>query len=245
MRLKLNLIDMLKIILLATGMSVASLSLGQTVAIEEAYLNASISSGRWTQEEASARGKKWAKFKAQYPVLPYDAETGRFEVKELISFPGVSRGTAFKRAKEWAALRFGKLSEVTEYEDAETGKLIFEGYMEITHMAMKPTMWGKLRAAPSSSRLHFSLIVTIKDGKAMVEFENLRFRYWIPPSTIGIYVPGEWQSYGIGGYFPIVSKDVEGWEIVGDMVKSVFTELKWVAPSLESHIKKAAEDNGF
>ena len=34
----------------------------------------------------------------------------------VIEFAGVMKGQAFKRVKEWAALRFGKLDDVLEYE---------------------------------------------------------------------------------------------------------------------------------
>ena len=41
------------------------------------------------------------------------------------------KGQAFKRVKEWAALRFGKLDDVLEYEDAESGKIIVEGWVPV------------------------------------------------------------------------------------------------------------------
>ncbi len=219
---------------------------GQTVGIEEAYLNAAVKAKKWTQEEASARGKAWAQIKGKYPVLPYDTVRKEMVIEDVIEFSGITKAQAFKRVKEWAALNFGKLDAVLEYEDLESGKIILEGFTEVTHLTLSPGAWGRLKSAPTNSNLYFSLVVTMKDGKAKVQYENLRFRYWRAGFAMAsYYVPGEWENTGFSYYYPVTAREPDGWAVTLDLLSKSVSELKATAPSLERHIRAVGEDYKF
>lgn len=219
---------------------------GQTVEIEAAYLNNAIKSKLWTQDEATTRGKMWAQIKGKYPILPYDTVKKEMVIENIIAFPGVPKEQAFKRVKEWASLTFGKLDAVLEYEDLATGKIILEGFSEVTHLTKSPGVWGRLRTAPTTSNLYYSLVVTIKDGKAKVQYENLRFKYWRPGFALNsTWVPGEWESTGFSYYMPVTSREPEDWEITLDLLRNSVAELKNTAPSLEKHIRAVEDDYRF
>jgi len=219
---------------------------GQTVEIEAAYLNKQIADNKWTQEEALARGKMWTQIKGKYPLLDYDTVHEKLVIEDVIEFPGITKNQAFKRVKEWGALHFGKLDAVLEYEDLEYGKIILEGFQEVTHLTKLPGLWGRIKTEPTTSKLYFSLVVTIKEGKAKVQYENLEFRYWRYGYALGsVWVPGELERTGFGYYMPVTSRPPEHWVVTIDLLRNSVDVLKRTAPSLEKYIGGAVDDYRF
>jgi hypothetical protein len=167
-------------------------------------------------------------------------------IVDVIEFPGITKAQAFKRAKEWGALNFGDLESVLEYEDFETGKIILEGFTEITQLTRYKGVWGGSRMAPTSSKLYFSLVITIKDGKAKVQYENLEYRYWHSGyASATFYVPGEWFINSINSYFPVTSLAPDMWEPTIEMLQNSVRQLKSTAPSLSKHILESVDDYRF
>lgn len=219
---------------------------GQTMAAEEKYLNEAVTSGRLTQTEATYRAKIWKEIRGEYPEIPYDTATKSLSVDQVISFPGVTKAQAFKRVKEWAALHFGKLDAVLEYEDVESGKIILEGYVPIVYEASYENVWGKMKTRPDSKSLTFSMVLTIKDGKAKVEYENLRYQYWIYGLAInGVYHPRERVDVDLKFGFPLISGDPGTWKGTFNLIRQTISELKATGPSIEKHIRDVANDCGF
>jgi len=219
---------------------------GQTVALEAAYLNKQISEKKWTSEESSSISKAWSQIKGQYPKFPYDSVEKKIWIENVIEFPGTTKATAFKRVKEWGALHFGKLETVLEYEDIETGKIILEGFSEISHLTKGITTWFQNKPIPTTSNLYFSLVITLKDGKAKVHYENLEFRHWRDGYSLGsYYVPGEWERSTFHTYFPITARPSDTWVVTLDLMRKSLIELQATAPSLERYIKAAGDDYRF
>lgn len=220
---------------------------GQTVELEEQYLNKCVKDQKWRAEEAIDRVRLWRQLKGDYPAIPYDTATGEVELVRVIEFPGVKKDVAFRRVKEWGALQFGSLAEVTDYEDMESGKIILEGFVPIVYMATVDNLWGTNKSVPASKDMYFSLVVTVKDGKAKVEYKNLKFRYTVGGYTIGsVYVPMEVVRMPFGNVFPITSADDKGsWKGAMDMVRKTMRELEGTAPSLEQYVRAVEEDYKF
>lgn len=220
---------------------------GQTVELEEEYLNKCVREQKWTQAEATERVRLWRQMKVEYPVIPYDTSAKEVTVDRVITFPGVKREVAFRRVKEWAALTFGSLEEVTDYEDAASGKIILEGYVVVTYQASFDNLWGNLKSVPDSKRLYFSLVVTVKDDKAKVEYKNLKYWYTIGGYTIGnTYIPLEVVRMPFGLGFPVTAAADKGtWKGALDLLRKTMVELNATAPSLEAYVRAVDEDYKF
>jgi hypothetical protein len=222
------------------------LGLSQTVDIENAYINKAISEKKWDQMEAAKRGKLWQQLRAEYPVLPFDTVSKEIHVESIITFPGITKDVAYRRIKEWAALNFGKLSSVLEYENEASGKIIIEGLTEIKYNSTFKTIWGNNKAIPTDMDMYFSLMLTVKDGKAKVQYENLRYRTFVPGYGSGVYyVPSEYFNLRFGFMFPITASDTSSWEGYLDLLKKSMAELNATAPSLELYIRGADSDYRF
>lgn len=219
---------------------------GQTAAMEEKYLNEAVTSGKLTQAEATYRARLWKEIRGEYPVIPYDTAKKELVFDQVIAFPGVTKAVAFKRVKEWAALNFGKLDAVLEYEDAESGKIILEGWTAVLYEDSYENVWGKMKAFPNNRDLTFSMVITLKDGKAKVEYENLKYRYWIWGLVLnGVYHPRELVHVGLEFGFPLISGDPGTWKGTFNLLSRTIAELNATGPSIEKHIRAADDDYRF
>lgn len=219
---------------------------GQTVELEEAYVNKCISEKTWTQIESTDRGKQWKALRAVYPKIPYDTATKMVTVEHIVTFPGVAQAQAFKRVKEWGALHFGSLDAVTDYEDAESGKIIMEGFVPVTYEATFENMWGTTKSVPTFKSLYFSLVVTVKDGKAKVRYENLKYHYTVGGYMAGsVYVPVEVVRLPFGVGFPITAGAPGTWKGAVELLNKTMSELNATAPSLEKYVREVTADYGF
>lgn len=219
---------------------------GQTVEIEEAYLNNMVKNAIVNQAEAMNIARAWKDVKSIYPVIPFDTATKEILVEKVIAFPGITKAQAFKRVKEWAALNFGKLDAVLEYEDLETGKIILEGFVHISYEITYEGFWGKIKSAPTGTDLKFSLVVTLKDGKAKVKYENLAYKSVIGGYMAGsTYVPRETVVSRIVMGFPLVAGPPSSWRGNFDLLNKTMRELNATAPSLEKYVRAVVDDYGF
>jgi hypothetical protein len=236
----------MKKLLTVAGMAIASLCFAQTAEIENELINRQFSEGKVSPAVAQEKAKAWRTMRDQYPKVPFDTVSNRVVVERVIAFPGISKAIAFKRCKEWAALNFRKLDSVVEYEDVESGKLILEGYVEVTHLVSFENIWGAQKSLPTKSDLHFSLVLTLVDGKAKVAYHNLRFSDYVPGYASGSsYVPGEWVDRSFESLFPIVNRDYSKWKGIMDLVVNSLSDINRTAPALERYITDYNRDYKF
>lgn len=193
------------------------------------------------------RGRVWKTVREKYPLIPYDTVTKTIRVVDIINFPGISKAQAFKRVKEWGALNFTNLESVIDYEDFETGKIIMEGWCKIWYSNSASGLWGKVSRTPDERKLFFSIVVTIKDGKAKVEYENLVYQYFTPSyiGALNVYVPSQTYRFPIDLAFPLVNSEPETWPGAVDLMKETMRELKRLPASMAKHIKMLDEDYRF
>lgn len=220
------------------------MAMGQSIEAELNYLSEAQRRGDLTPQQLTERASKIRKMKDEYPVMQWDSLERRVVLDKVITFPGVGKQQAWKRMKEWAALNFNKLDAVVEYEDYESGKLIIEGYVEILHLAAYKTIWGK--RIPETSDLHFSMIVTVKDERAKVQFRNLRFKYYVPGYVSGsTYVSPEIYEKSLGYMLPMTSNEPEVWDIYFSLLRNSLQDLNERAPSIERYVRSVSEDYRF
>jgi hypothetical protein len=221
---------------------------GQTVALEEAYINECIRSQKWSQTESAERVRLWKQLRLDYPVLPYDTLMDRVVVEHVITFPGVMKDQAFKRVKEWSALHFGSLAAVTDYEDAGSGKIILEGWSSVWYSATFDNLWGKSKTQPAERQVLYSLVVTVKDGKAKVRYENIKYKYRIVGymNSANQYVAAQDFTIALSGLFPVASvEDSATWKGSLDLLRKTMEVLNATAPSLEKYVRDSVGDNDF
>lgn len=219
---------------------------GQTVEIESAYINKGIAEKKWDPPQMAARGKMWQQLRHTYPVFPYDTVTKKLHVENIITFPGVKKEIAFRRIKEWAAINYGKLTSVLEYEHEASGKIIIEGYSEVNYTGTTMTYRGKLKPSPESIDLYYSLVLTIVEGKAKIEYKNLKYRSFISGFSMGTYyVPSEYVNMSFGYMFPIVANDPDSWNGYIDLLKNSLAVLNTTAPSIEAYVRDSENDYRF
>lgn len=236
---------LMKHILLSALLACASLAQGQTVAIEEAILNKGIVEKRWSPEEMPEIGKKWAQLKARYPAMQFDSVSGETIVEGVITFPGIQKQRAFKRLQEWAAIHFTDADAVKRHEDLEAGKLIFKGYVGVTHLAKVRLLW-ETELVPTTSNLYFTLTFTVKDERAKVRLDQLRFRNFRRGYSYGsLYAPGEWEETPLQGFFPVVERKSSTWESVYDLLSRCDAELRAQLASMERYVRDVDADYRF
>lgn len=221
---------------------------GQTVAIEKALLNQALKDGPLTAAEVTERARMLREIEKIYPVIPYDSTTGRVVIPDVvISFPGVAKVQAFRRVKEWAALIFNDLESVVEYEDQESGKIILEGWTSVFYSSSFKNIWGNVKSVPDERRLMFSLIVTVKDGKAKVGYQNLKYRHTIAGyiNSANQYVPKQEFEFPVLSAFPLAFSEPGSWKGAIDLMNKTMAELNGTAPSLEKYIRAVVKDYDF
>lgn len=224
-------------------------SQAQNILLEENYIRQQYHSKQWSPDEYSVRREKWMALKPDYPTLPFDTLQKIFKPVEIIEFPGISKEQAFKRIKEWAAIRFSNLDKIQVYEDIENGKLILLGSNEIKHQKLSYTFFDS-KFVHVKSNLTFTLVVSVKDNKAKLQFENLALKYYRGgyangTGSDGYYVPGEWITQDVTDYFPISAASLKEWDINLELVKNCFQSLKSNAEDLNKYIQDAEDSEKF
>lgn len=233
------------ILLLATFLVLQPCAFTQTVEIETVLINKAISEGRWSTEELPEIGSRWRQLKSQYPEMQYDTLEGQVIVEGIINFPGINKQNAFRRIKEWAAINFSDVESAVHYEDLESGKMIFKGYVEVTSYTKIQFLWNE-ELVPTTSNLYFTLILTVKDEKAKVRFEYLRFQNYRAGYMLGsYYVPGEWEETSLKSFFPIVYKKSSTWEGAFKMLTNCKASLMRLLPSMERYVGGINADYRF
>lgn len=92
------------------------------------------------------------------------------------------------------------------------------------------------------------MIVTVKNGKAKVEFENLRYKHTVPGFISPItnqYVPLQEYEYPATAAFPLAMTPVGNWKGTIDLIKNTMKSLNSFAPSMEKHIRELITDYEF
>lgn len=92
------------------------------------------------------------------PGLPADSLTGRIKFLGVVPVPGVPAAELQARAREWVALTFQDVRQVTQLDDAVRGVLILRGYT---------TTWvdTKAKRPGNTTPLAFTCRLDFRDGR--------------------------------------------------------------------------------
>ena len=221
----------------------------QTYHIEKERLNDMYRSGKINATEAAEMKREFESIVNQrggYPVLPYDSLTNTYNFTHVVSLPGIQKKAIYRRIKEWCAIRAGNIDATLRHDDEENGKIINKAYVPITYQNTYETLFGQKRTSQQIIRSYYTLIVTVKDEKMKIEFNDLRFEFITLGYLSGsIYIPETRTETYFQNLFPIVESDKGRYWGLMDLADQTLKTHKWFVSDLEKYIKDWQRDYGF
>ena len=222
---------------------------GQTYQMEKARLNGMYESGRINATEAAEMRREFESIVNQrggYPVLPYDSLTNTFNFIYTINLPGMQRKAIHRRLREWCAIRAGNVDATLRHDDEENGKMINKAYTAITYQNTYETFFGQKRTSQQIVKCFYTLIVTVKDEKIKVEFQDLRFEFitfgYLSGTT---YIPEIKTETYFKNLFPIVDSNKGRYWGLMDLADQTLSTQKLLLSDMEKYIKDWQKDYGF
>lgn len=213
---------MKQLILILIALS-GSLVYAQTDSIEKKVLLNTYLEKKITVEEFSKLGAKWNSLINSgntYPHLDFD-KNGKIEYCYLENFPQLSKNTIFSHVSEWLAINYG-LSQANTYTSLADGKIICTLGMNVVE----------------NVRCNYTLIFTIRDEKALIEFVKLDYEstfngYY---TSEGNWVPDKTLTNNLETIFPIIMKKPTEWNYYFSILYNIDNNFRDAVLGLRSYI---------
>lgn len=174
-----------------------------------------------TQEEFSKTGIKWLQFikKNAYPVLPVDSN-GLISYSFVVNFDTISKNYLYNRTLEWMAISYGLIPSYM-YTNQSDGKIICTQSFGI----------------PDSNKCTFTLVVTIKNGKMLLEFSNIDYEVKGGGYYSGeTWVPEYNNLLDIELLYPVILKKPAEWDNDFKILKGVDNHINNDVLKLKDYI---------
>jgi hypothetical protein len=223
------------VIFLTSGLS------SQTLSIEKQYVNSQISSGKLSSEQMKELSSKWKIFSTKYvyPALPYDTIAGEFVFTDVIAFKDLDKRTIYQRCLQWFVFN----SQEITYQDLESGKIIANGSVTLTHKTESRPSSGKANLRPVQTPANYTLVLTFKGNKIKYSIINISYNFTIysvlTETTTDVTKP-------ILSLFPIISADQYKWEnyisLLNETANAFNVDLK---NAIVSYIQDVKTDYDF
>jgi Domain of unknown function (DUF4468) with TBP-like fold len=193
---------MKKIILLIISIIPTFCINAQSLDAEKQYLESSDKSGKVFTNQVELN-RKWNAFIAKYtyPELPVNNITGEIEISDILTFTSLDKKTIFQRCMQWIAIKNGFLI----HNDFESGKIIANGLIDLTHYAAYPASFGIKEVKQIQTSTNYSIILTLKDNKIKYTITNISYNFTDFSETVSE------TSMPISSLFPIVAHDQMQW----------------------------------
>lgn len=193
---------MKKIILLITFIIPTFYINAQSLDAEKKYLESTNKSGKISTNQVEL-SRKWNAFiaKYNYPELPVNNNTGEIEISDTLIFTSLDKKTIFQRCLQWIAIKNGFLI----HNDFESGKIIANGLIDLTHYAEYPTGFGIKEVKQIQTSTNYTMILTLKDNKIKYTITNISYNFTDFSETVSEI------SMPISSLFPIVAHDQMQW----------------------------------
>jgi hypothetical protein len=98
--------------------------------------------------------------------------SGEITISDILSFPNVVKKIIFQRCLEWIAINYGDLI----YNDLESGKIIANGQIDITHYTGIPS-GSSMRINQIQTPVNYTMILTVKDNKIKYTITNIVYNF--------------------------------------------------------------------
>jgi len=223
---------LLIIVLVCFGINIFS----QSLDIEQKYINSEIQSGKLNPDQVKTLGVKWNLFnkRFRYPELPLNKVTDEVDFSDTLAFDDKKRNIIFERSLEWIAINYGSIL----HKDPDSGKIIANGNMNITHTADYKGSFGSLVDYQTVTSANYTMVLTIKDNKMKYNIINIEYTF------TDNY--GSSYTLPITSLFPVFSNDESQWKrfltVLYESKQIFYISLK---NSLTEYINKTNEDYNF
>ncbi len=204
---------------------------GQTDSIEKSLFYAKLSAKEISQEEFSIRGIKWhqvIKKMGSYPDLPL-AEDGMVHFSFLDTLNNASKDELFNRTLEFISIEFG-IYPNNLYSNREDGKIIFSNTFSVNN-----TYSGV-----------YTGLFTIKKGKVLIEFINIRYEAFYPGHySEETWVPEKTVHLNIGQLYPVILKNPSEWEFNLNLMKTTVDYFNHEVNQYDTYLRQYRSDYSF
>ena len=176
---------------------------GQSPDAEKQALDSLFKSAKLNKDQVADLRKKWNAFMVSYtyPELTLNNSTGEIEFSDILTFGNLDKKAIFQRCLQFISINYGNLI----YSDLESGKIIANGQIDLTHHAEYHSGFGSKLVHPVQTSTNYSMILTLKDNKVKYIITNITYNFTYFSETVSD------TSMPINSLFPIVSKDQIQW----------------------------------
>jgi hypothetical protein len=191
---------MMKKILLSIILIIPALYIySQSPEAEKQSINSRLKSGNLSGVQATQLLKRWNTIisRYSYPQIKIDTINKEIDFSEILSFPNSDKKIIYQRCLQWMAINYF----VITYNDIESGKLIGNGFLNLSHFAEYPT--GEIK--PTQTSVNYTLVLTFKDNKIKYSINDISYSF----TNFSEFV--DEITYPIYSLFPIVSQDRSQW----------------------------------
>lgn len=194
--------------------------------------------GKLNSDQALQLRKKWNAFMLnyKYPELKVNKSTGEIDISDTLTFTNPDKKIIFQRCLQWIAINYGNLV----HSDLESGKIIANGLLDLTHFAEYPLGFGSKDLRQIQTATNYTMILTLKDNKIKYNITNISYTFTNFSETVNeIYFP-------ISSLFPIVAQNQSQWirfiTVLNASKEKFYVGLK---NSLVDYINDAENDYKF
>jgi hypothetical protein len=229
---------MKKILLIFTLISVSLAGFSQTLEIEKQSIDSLLKSGTLSASQVVLLRNNWNSFYSgyKYPELPVNAVTKEVDFSDILNLDNFNKQIIFQRSLEWAAINYFNIL----YKDAESGKIIASGIMNLNHTAEIPGGFGKRIETPAQTSVAYTLILTVKDNKIKYNITNIEYTFSNYSETI------DQITMTLDSLFPIIAKDKMQWKrYITALTETKDKMLVKLKNSLTDYIKNFGNDYAF
>lgn len=198
---------------------------------ERAALSHQLTTKEISEEDFSKIGPKWSQFLkkyGEYPELPLD-QNGHVRYSYTQSFGTTSKEKLFNHMLEWIAINYG-LYSANLYSNPEDGRIILNNNFPVNE----------------TYSCNYSVVISIKTGKMLVEFFNIGYQGFFPGHDSGSgWVPDKTVSFNINQVFPVILKNQSEWARDLDLFKAANTQFKTEIANLWDYLTNYDTYNAF
>lgn len=210
----------------------------QSVEAEKQSINSRLMTGKISGDQASQLLKKWNAFiaKHSYPEIKIDTNTMSPDFSEILTFPNSDKKITYQRCLQWMAINFFVLT----YSDFESGKIIGNGYFNLTHSEEIPVGFTNKEIRQIQTSVNYTLVLTLKDNKVRYNIQDISYSFTGFSDTI------DEITYTINSIFPINTFEQRQWLKFITLLKGTNNKFSIVLKnSLVTYVNDAANDLNF
>lgn len=226
----------------------SSYTWAQTEQLEKDNIHNKFKNGEFSVEAFKQYANDWKEMiqsVGEYPELPYEKESGMIKFS-FVQETGQPKKINYDRIMEWAAINFGSIKSVLQYENLDNGKIILKGNFDVTHKNVYQVFFGRAREGLKTTKCKQTYIFTIKDNFIKVEIVDVKYEFKLLGYTGGsVYVPDRIYEVSIHNVYPITNYDSDKWKEMLDLLFQTNLKIELLVSDLTEYVKDYENDLEF